>query len=192
MWRGSTRLSASLLVLLCALLSAPCSSSAQEAGPTSRPPSTDTGPVLPPIGLTEGSVSETLKLLLTRALTSSESSDQTLLSLKLRIEEDERQRRLDAEQRRREQEESARAYSLLSSRVAVLQSYSDRLLPLLTDFAGSEDEKYERAIRAVGEIRDRAAALERQNRFLKWAAGIGAGLAVAAAAYAGGRAAGWW
>ncbi len=95
------------------------------------------------------------------ALTSLESSDKRLSELGQQIESD----RIERE---KEQLDSQARYEKLSSRADLLQSFFNGLSERFTTFSGSEGEKYRIASEALDGIQKSAAALELENRLLKW------------------------
>lgn len=162
----------SRLVLCSVLLLAfsPCVAQGQ----SSTLPSTDTAPPSSVTTPTADSVLQTLKPLLEAAFASSQDSDSNSVTLQQQIEQDrlqkiadDKQRQIEQQQRQKEQQDSATAYSLLSSRAETLQSYFDALSSKLTDFSGSEDQKQAAALAAVDKIMADAKALELEAGILK-------------------------
>jgi hypothetical protein len=161
-------------------------------GQSSTPPSTATVQPSSPITPTERVELLALKSLLDPALTSSETSDSLSRRQAQQIEDDRLQKIADDKERQIEQQQSAQALQALSSRVEKLQTFSDKLLPMLTDFSGSEDEKQAHAIVAVDDIKGKAKALETQVSVFRIGCitfGVGLG---AVAIYEGGHALKWW
>jgi hypothetical protein len=152
-------------VLFCAVLL--CFGSLMAQGQSSTQPSTDTVQPSPPITPTERAVLQALKPLLDQSLTSSENSDTLSIQQQQQIEQDRQQKIADDKQRQIEQQQSQQALQALSDRVTKLQSFSDKLLPMLTDFSGSEDEKQAHALLALSDIKSKATSLETQVSILK-------------------------
>ena len=166
-------------VLFCAVLY--CFGSLMAQGQSSTQPSTGTVQPSPPITPTERAVLQALKPLLDQSLTSSENSDTLSIQQQQQIETDRQQKILDDKQRQIEQQQSSQTLQALSDRVTKLQSFSDKLLPMLTDFSGSEDEKQAAALKAIQTIKDDAKALETQLAVWK-IAGITFGVGLGAVA----------
>jgi hypothetical protein len=141
---------------------------------------------------TEKFVLLTLKPLLEQALSSSEESDMTLNDLNRQIEIDKQQRIEDEKQRQSEREASAKESAGLLLRVGTLQLFFDSLSSKLTDFSGSEDEKFVRATVALDGIQARVQAVELENKLLKIGGSVLLVVAVVVAGYEGGRALRWW
>ena len=133
------------------------------------PLSTATGQAKPQTSPIESFASETLLPLAEQALSSSETSDADLQTLKQQKIEDDKQRKI-------EQNDSATLLKEQSDRVTILQTYSDNLLAQLGDFSGSEAEKQAAALVALQKIKDDAVAVELQNKILRGAL-IGTGVA---------------
>lgn len=141
----------------------PSRASAQETQPTSQ---------------VDSFISGTLEPLLDQALRSSEDSDATLQRLKKQIEDDREQRRKEDEQRKQEQIDSETRFNSLSLQAQGLQTFFDKLFPLLTSFEGSEEEKQAAALKSLNGIIDKAKAVEAQLDLFKGLAITGGIVAV--------------
>jgi hypothetical protein len=181
---------ASWLVLWWLLASATSQLVAQ--GTSSTPPSTDTVQPSPPITPTERAVLQTLRMSLGQALSLSETSDANWQTSQQAQSAAEKQRQIDNEQRTQDQAQSSKDLAAAQATAQLLQGYLDQLLPKLTDFSGSEDQKVKAAVKAVDTIKLDAKALEFQVSILKiGCVTLGVGLG-AVAVYELGRVVKWW
>ena len=153
------------LALFCAALLSVSSLGAQDQSSTL--PSMDTAPASSAITPSERLELLTLRRLLVQASQKSRTSDQSWLTQQQMQSEADKQRQSDNEQRNKEQQQLQQDLQAATAKAQAAQTYLNKLLPMLTDFSGSEDEKEAAAIKAVDTIKADAKALESEGALLR-------------------------
>src|SRR5574340_1006738 len=141
-----------LFLVLCSALSSWALDEARDS-PTS---STGSGQLPSLTTPTDSSSSDPVLDLWLEARRTSLLLSETLSDSLKQIEIDRQQKILDDAARKSEREDSARAYSLLFSRVVTLQDYWTQLSTLIGNFEGSEAERQKAALSALDNLKTEA------------------------------------
>ena len=150
------------LLFLLALAISPCMAQEQ----SSMPQSMDTEPASSAITPAERAILLSLRPLLVQALIKSRSSDQSWQTQQQMQSEQDKQRAIDSAARTKEQQQSAQDLAKASATAQAAQTFLSRLLPLLTDFSGSEDQREAAALVALDSIKAGVKKVEADNSIL--------------------------